>query len=136
MNDAIATTPTPRTIPSPAGLAETRVVNATTGAEKGSKVERFDLVPTGPLTELAAHFGIGATKYADRNWERGYDWSLSYAAAMRHLTQFWNGEDMDGEMGSKHVIAAAWHLIALAEFMETHPELDNRPSTTTGRNAA
>lgn len=100
-----------------------------TGAKKGSKLARFDLIPAGPMWELAEHYGRGAKKYADRNWEAGYAWSLSLAAAMRHINLFWRGEDRDDETGSKHVICAAWHLIALAEFMETMPDKDNRPLT-------
>lgn len=100
---------------------------STTGGEKGQKLARFDLVPIKPLVELAKHYGRGARKYEDRNWERGYDWSLSYAAAQRHLTAFWDGEDVDPETGTPHVIAAAWHCFALMEYMHTHPEFDNRP---------
>lgn len=106
---------------------EVRVVDPKTGGEKGSKLARFDLIPAGPLWELAEHNGKGARKYADRNWERGYKWSLSYAALQRHLNQFWGGEDIDQETGSKHLVSAAWHCLALAEFMRTHPELDDRP---------
>jgi len=114
--------------PAPAGpCGEVRVVDPVTGGAKGSKLARFDLIPTGPLWELAEHYGKGARKYEERNYERGYKWSLSFAAAMRHLQQFWGGEDMDGETGCKHVIAAAWHCFALALFMKTHPELDDRP---------
>lgn len=111
------------------GVKETRVVDPDTGGEKGSKLARMDLIPVKPLTELAEHFGKGCKKYSPRNWERGYDWSLSYAAAMRHLTQFWGGEDLDAETQSKHVIAAAWHCLALAEFMETMRSKDDRPTT-------
>ncbi|MEC4833770.1 DUF5664 domain-containing protein [Mycobacteroides chelonae] len=102
-------------------------VTSSTGGEKGSKLARFDLVPVGPQTELAELYGRGALKYESRNWERGYDWGLSYAALCRHLTQFWAGEDRDAETGAKHIVAVAWHAFALAEFMETHPEFDNRP---------
>lgn len=107
------------------GGGEVRTTSAT-GGQKGSKDARFDLVPVGPATELAELYGVGAKKYAAHNWRRGYDWSLSYAAAMRHLTQFWNGEDRDEEMGSKHVINAAFHLFALAQFMDDFPEYDDR----------
>lgn len=107
---------------------ETRVTNATTGGEKGTKEVRLDLVPIYPLTELARLYGRGAAKYADRNWERGYDWSLSYAALMRHVTQWWGGEDCDPEMGTSHMASVAWHAFTLAEFERTHPELDNRPT--------
>lgn len=102
-------------------------VTSSTGGEKGSKLARFDLVPVGPLTELAELYGRGALKYESRNWERGYDWGLSYAALCRHLTQFWAGQDRDEETGAKHIIAVAWHAFALAQFMETHPEYDTRP---------
>lgn len=106
---------------------EVRMTDPTTGAQKGQKLARFDLIPSGPLWELAEHYGRGSKKYADRNWEKGYDWSLSYAAAMRHLTQFWGGEDIDPETGTLHVIAAAWHCFSLAEYRKTHPEKDDRP---------
>lgn len=113
------------------GTNEVRVVNAATGGEKGSKDERFDLIPAGPLAKIARHFGIGARKYADRNWERGYNWSLSYGALQRHLNAFWAGEDLDEETQSPHLAAAAFHVLALLEFAETHPELDDRPGSAT-----
>lgn len=108
---------------------EVRTKDKDTGAEKGSKLARFDLVPMGPLTDLAEHFGRGAQKYAERNWERGYKWSLSFAAMMRHATQFWNGEDIDPETGTPHIIAVAWHAMVLREFMDTNRERDDRPHT-------
>jgi hypothetical protein len=102
------------------------VVDPNTGARKGSKIERFDLIPADILLELAAHFGQGAQKYEDRNWQKGYRWGLSFAAAMRHAWQFWNGEDRDQQTNSKHVVAAAWHLLALAWFMDHHRQGDDR----------
>lgn len=116
---------------------EVRVTNETTGGQKGSKLARYDLVPGKPLLELAELYGMGAKKYADRNWERGYDWNLSFAALQRHAWAFWNGEDLipqtpDGEpddptAGAKHMIAVAWHALALAQFMDERRELDTRP---------
>ena len=106
---------------------EERVVNESTGGQKGRKLARTDLLPAKALWLLAEHYGKGGTKYADRNWELGVNWSLNYGAALRHLLQFWQGEDADEETGSLHVIAAAWHCLALATYAETHPELDDRP---------
>lgn len=99
---------------------------SSTGAEKGSKLARFDLLPAQVMVEFAEHYGRGAEKYEDRNWEKGYDWSLSFAALNRHLWAFWNGEDIDPETGSKHIIAVMWHAAALAQFMNQNPEFDNR----------
>ena len=84
-------------------------------------------MPADFLWELAEHFGRGAAKYADRNWEKGTDWSLNFAAAQRHMWQFWMGEDIDAETGSSHVVCAAWHMLALHHFSEAHPDLDDRP---------
>lgn len=108
-------------------VTETRVTNPTTGGEKGSKLARYDLLPAEPLRQVAEHYGRGAAKYADRNWERGYDWSLSFAALQRHAWQFWGGEDLDPETRSHHMAAVVFHALALMEFSATHPELDDRP---------
>jgi hypothetical protein len=69
------------------------IVDPDTGGRKGSKLARFDLIPPRPLWDIAEHYGIGCDKYEARNWERGYDWSLSYAAMNRHLNLWWQGED-------------------------------------------
>jgi hypothetical protein len=97
-------------------MNEVRIVDEKTGGEKGSKEARFSLIPTEFLWELACHYGRGAKKYADRNWERGYKWSLSKDAHSRHLAQWELGERYDGETGTHHLIAAAWHLVALYIF--------------------
>jgi len=106
-------------------LSEKRTTSPT-GGQKGSKEQRYDLIPVEPLRLLAELYGRGAEKYDDNNWRRGYEWKYSYAAAQRHLNQFWAGEDIDEEMGLPHVIAAAWHCFALAQFMIDHPEFDSR----------
>jgi hypothetical protein len=106
---------------------ETIYIDKETGAKKASKLARFDLVPVTPLYQLAEHYGRGAEKYEPRNWEKGYPWSLSYAALMRHLMKWWDGEDIDPETGSNHMVAVAWHAFALLEFVNEHPEKDDRP---------
>lgn len=117
--------------PANATSSEVRVTDPTTGGQKGTKEVRMDLVPVYPLTELARLYGRGAAKYEDRNWERGYRWSLSYAALLRHLTQWWGGEDKDPEMGTSHLASVAWHAFALAQFEVAHPDLDDRPGRVT-----
>ena len=137
---------------------EIRTTSAT-GAQKGVKDQRFDLIPSGPLTELAHHYGVGARKYAEHNWRHGYEWSKSYTALQRHLNAFWGGEDLDecpasgegcssvtneGEpfisqnpgktcynhTGNHHLVAAAWHCFALLEFKDRFPEYDDRYDVT------
>jgi hypothetical protein len=106
---------------------EVRVKNAKTGGEKCSKLERYDLIPVEPLREVARVFGKGATKYWDRNWEKGYDWSLSYASLQRHVNAFWSGEDIDPSSKCHHLAHAVFHCMALMEWDYTHPGLDDRP---------
>lgn len=100
-----------------------------TGGSKGSKPARFDLIPTRALILLAELYGKGADKYPPvnglDNWRNGFPWSLAYAAAMRHLTAFWSGEDLDdgqGGTGLPHLTAVAWHCFNLVEYM-SDPEL-------------
>lgn len=105
---------------------EIRMTDPSTGAQKGTKIEKFDLIPAKALSELAAHFGVGSLKYAKHNWRKGYDWGYSYAAMQRHAWAFWSGEDIDEETGSKHIIAAAWHCLILSVFMDEQPDKDDR----------
>jgi hypothetical protein len=104
---------------------------------------RPDLIPARAEIELAHHYSEGAEKYTEygddgrithdgsNNWRLGYEWSKSIAALERHILAFKSGEDYDepwpnGNPGSKHIIAAAWHCLALATFMDECPELDDR----------
>lgn len=114
---------------------ETRSVSAT-GGEKGVKLARYDLIPTEPLRQLAEHYGKGAQKYEDRNYERGYEWSKSYAALQRHANAFWSGETWDPETGSNHMVAVAWHALALVLFCEKQPGYDDRPGVEPFRNVS
>lgn len=105
---------------------EVRIVNATTGGAKGSKDERFDLLPWAAVAEIAKVYSFGSIKYDDHNWRKGYDWNLSFAALQRHLAAFWSGEDLDPESGLPHMAHAGWHCLTLLTFATEHPELDNR----------
>lgn len=114
--------------------SETRTTSST-GGMKGVKPEQYQSIPVRALRELAEHYAKGAAKYEDHNFRKGYEWSKSYSALLRHLLAFWEGEDIDPETGSKHVTAVAWHALALSTFMDEHPEFDDRyvpPTTESG----
>jgi hypothetical protein len=140
--------------------AETRTTSST-GGQKGVKIERYDLIPVGPLRALAVHFGKGARKYDDGQWRKGYEWSKTISALMRHLEAFREGLDYDvcsndpegckfvdndgnpyeptepdtcyNHTGSHHLDAVMWHSFVLREFVDTHPEHDDRHSTVLRR---
>lgn len=79
------------------------------------------------MWKLAELYGKGAEKYEARNWEKGIAWSLCMASMMRHITLFWEGESLDSETGCHHLTSAAFYCLALMQYEETHPELDDRP---------
>jgi len=102
-------------------MTEVRTTSST-GGQKGVKPERYDLLPKEALDSMARVYAFGAEKYADHNWRKGYEWSKSYAAAMRHLTAFWNGETFDEESGLPHLAHAAFHLNAMMTWLERDGE--------------
>lgn len=103
-----------------------QMVESPTGGRKGDKLARYDLIPVEPLRKVAEVYGLGSRKYADRNWERGYAWSLSYAALQRHLNAFWGGESHAPDDGQHHLASVVFHALALMEFERSHPEFDDR----------
>jgi hypothetical protein len=104
---------------------EVRVTNPETGGEKGAKPARFDLLPWDVLTIVAEQYGFGAAKYSDRNWEKGYAFSLSFAALVRHLAAYAQGEVNDPESGLPHMAAVIFHAMTLIRNTTAHPELND-----------
>lgn len=92
------------------------------------------LVPPSAIKALAEVLDVGQQKYAPRNWEKGFDYSIPYACAMRHLLSWWGGEDIDKESGKHHLKHVLTNIAFLIEFLETHPELDDRPIKHTKEN--
>src|ERR1043166_1323172 len=93
---------------------------------------RFDLIPPEAEYALARVLTYGAKKYAPRNWEAGMEWGRCYAAARRHLTAWWSGEDTDADTGFCHLD----HAIACLAFLRTYKERgigrDDRPAEPPG----
>lgn len=91
---------------------------------------RWDLLPVAPLRDAAAVLTKGLDKYSHRNWEKGFNWSVPYASAMRHLSAWHAGEDFDPETGLSHIAHAMCNLMMLAQFEYLYPEGDDRPKGT------
>ncbi|WP_394615913.1 dATP/dGTP diphosphohydrolase domain-containing protein [Lentzea sp. JNUCC 0626] len=101
-------------------------VTSETGGEKGKKLAQVSSLDPKALLVLAEVSGWGATKYSAHNFLRGYLWSLSFDAAMRHLLKFWGGEELDPESGLPHLGHAAWHCLAMISFLERGIGTDDR----------
>jgi hypothetical protein len=87
---------------------------------------QLSLLPASALNEIALVLAYGAEKYGRDNWRNGMDWTRLIDASLRHLHAFNNGEDLDPESGISHVAHAACSLMFLLEYLEAHPDFDNR----------
>lgn len=113
---------------------EARIVtNEKTGGQKGAKPVQYSLMPWKALDHVALVLHYGSEKYSAHNWRRGFDWSLAFDAAMRHLKAFWEeGEDLDPEDNEPHLAHAIVDLLFLLTFLldeERYGALDDRPGT-------
>ncbi len=106
-------------------MTEVRTVSST-GGEKGTKPERYDLIPVEALATVARLYGKGAEKYEAHNWRKGYEWSKSYASLQRHANDFWRGVDIDEETGLPNLAAVVFHALTLLTFAQEHPGFDDR----------
>lgn len=91
--------------------------------EAGNKILGKDI----PLEDVAAK-RLEVVEDGSGNWRKGMSWMETLACAERHIAQFKAGEDIDPDprMLTPHLANAAWNLIAVLEFMNTHPEFDDR----------
>ena len=71
---------------------------------------RFDLIPPYALTRLARHYENGATKYGDRNWEKGQPLARYLDSMIRHAYKF-----LGGSREEDHLAAVAWNALAYIE---------------------
>lgn len=93
---------------------------------KGVKYARFDLIPPEAAWYEALVYGKGAEKYAERNWEMGYEWGKTIAALERHIQLFKAGEELDEESGLPHMAHARWHTGVIITFVARNLGTDDR----------
>lgn len=104
------------------------VTTSSSGGRKGVKPQRYDLLPKAALDGIAEVLAFGAAKYSTpeasgaHNWRKGYEWSKSYAAAMRHLTAHWDGETLDPESGLPHLAHAGCHITFMLTWLTEQGE--------------
>jgi hypothetical protein len=71
-------------------------------------------------------FAHGARKYGDFNFRGGLATTRTLAAAIRHIYQFLDGEDLDSESGKSHLGHAMASLAMTIDTLERRPDLDDR----------
>jgi hypothetical protein len=77
---------------------------------------RYDLIPPGPLAELAKVYTLGAAKYGDENWKLGIEKHRLVAAMMRHVEAYRAGITVDPDDGQHPLASVAWYCFALMWF--------------------
>jgi hypothetical protein len=85
-------------------------------------------IPGPPLAELAVAMAEGGHKYGKHNYRSiGVRASIYYDATMRHLMQWWEGEDIDADSGANHITKAIASLVVLRDAMMQGNCTDDRP---------
>lgn len=108
------------------GVREQMSTGSKRDTQKGKP--RYDLVPSSTVTKLAMHYGQGAEKYGDRNWQKGQPITRYMGSAERHFQYF-----KMGLTDEPHLIACIWNLVAIDWTLDAiasgqlPAELDDRP---------
>lgn len=88
----------------------------------------FSTVPARVIAEVGLAMLEGAAKYGRHNYrDAGVRASIYYDAVMRHLTAWWEGQDIDPESGIPHVVKAMAGLTVLRDSMINGNWQDDRP---------
>lgn len=97
---------------------------------KKNDSEKIDLslIPLISRLEHARAFMVGEKKYGRYNYELGHDASQLAAAAERHLSAWFNGEERDPVDGQHHLGSVMACCSMILRQMELGTLRDNRPS--------
>lgn len=80
------------------------------------------------LGKLALALLEGALKYGRHNYRvAGVRASVYFDACMRHLTRWWEGEDIDPESGLPHLVKAMACLHVAQDAIDNGKMTDDRP---------
>lgn len=98
------------------------------GVKHDADKPRWDLLPIRVTEEVVQVLTFGAQKYGDDNWRRVPDARRRYyAAAMRHLSAYWQGLEEDQDTGLGHLAHAICCLMFLEEVrLDEHLEHDDQ----------
>ena len=109
------------------GVGDVKSNKKGSGARYNTGKPDFSLIPLSTLEDEAKVWEYGKRKYAAWNWAKGMDWSIPYACAMRHLSAWQSGENIDTESGQPHLAHVACNIRMLILYSKTYPEGDDRP---------
>lgn len=95
----------------------------------GSRKPALTSLPLTAVFEASIATQLGATKYGPHNWRDMPVAASAYvAAAMRHLAQWWEGQDDDDESTVSHLAHAIASLAVLRDAQVCGTMRDDRPA--------
>lgn len=83
-------------------------------------------IPKEAIWEMGKALTFGAKKYDSWNYKNGIETTRTLSAALRHIYQFLDGENLDSESQSLHLGNAMANLAMAIDTYYNHPEMDNR----------
>jgi hypothetical protein len=96
------------------------------GMKFDSQKPALAYIPKAALYAEGQAFAYGAKKYDAWNYRNGIAVSRTLSAALRHITQFIEGEEIDSESGVHHLGCARANLGMALDTLTNHPEMDDR----------
>lgn len=97
----------------------------------GIKKVPFSTVSAPVIAEIGLAMLEGARKYRRHNYRAiGVRASVYYDACLRHLTAWWEGEDIDIDSGLSHITKALACLVVLRDAQLLDKCVDDRPPKT------
>lgn len=92
------------------------------------KWRQFTTVPLTVLSELGVAMLEGGRKYGRHNYRvAGVRASVYVDAAIGHIAQWWEGEDVDADSNLSHITKAIASLVVLRDAMLQDMLTDDRP---------
>lgn len=98
-------------------MCDTEKLDQLVGQKFDQGKPQWSLLPWSALGVVVAVLGFGARKYAPNQWQDVPDATTRYAdAALRHLTAWLSGEQLDPESKLPHLAHAVCCLLFLIWF--------------------
>ncbi len=96
------------------------------GVKHDTDKPRMELLPPLALKEIAQVMTAGAKKYGDHNWLGGMKHGRLVGAALRHISSYLAGEDIDEETRTLNLANAAIDLMMVIEYTKRGLGEDDR----------
>lgn len=94
----------------------------------GTRKISFSVIPWPVVAEAGLGMLEGARKYARHNYRKsGVRASVYFDACFRHMTDWWEGTDIDPDSGLHHVSKTISDLMVLRDGMLNGNWVDDRP---------